>query len=179
MSRKGKKPIELPKGVEVKVDSDSVEVKGPKGTLKSRLVSGISVALEGETLTVQFQEGNDNPAGKFLGLMRALIDNMVTGTSKGFEKKLEMIGVGYRASVQGHELDLQVGFSHPTRLPIPEGIQVSVEKNTIITVAGIDKQQVGEFAAVVRSKRPPEPYQGKGIRYSGEFVRRKAGKTGK
>jgi large subunit ribosomal protein L6 len=115
--------------------------------------------------------------GNFHGLYRSLIANMVEGTTKGFVKELEMVGVGYRASVQGHHVDLQIGFSHPTKISIPEGIQVKVEKNTAISISGINKHSVGHFASVIRSMRPPEPYQGKGIRYKGEHVRKKAGKA--
>lgn len=176
MSRKGKLPIPLPHGVEVKVTDSEVMVKGPKGTAHQKLLSAISVHVENDHILVGLTEGHQKD-GHFHGLYRTLIQNMVDGTTKGFEKKLEMIGVGYRASVIGHEVDLQIGFSHPTRLPIPEGLQVKVEKNTNIFINGIDKQAVGQFAATIRAVRPPEPYQGKGIRYSGEFVRKKAGKA--
>jgi large subunit ribosomal protein L6 len=176
MSRKGKLPIPLPKGVEIKVTEKEVSVKGPKGTLNQLLTQGINVKVEGDQILVlldeKFPENNDHH-----GLYRSLIQNMVTGTTTGFDEKLEMIGVGYRAAVQGELLDLQIGFSHPTKLPIPKGLHVKVDKNTQITISGIDKQKVGQFAAIVRSKRPPEPYQGKGIRYVGEYVRKKAGKT--
>lgn len=176
MSRKGKIPIPVPQGVEVKVSKNEVTVKGPKGTLHYPMKQGILVHLENNQLIVGIDE-NSQDAGNFHGLYRALLSNMVVGASKGFEKKLEMIGVGYRAAVQGHQLDLQIGFSHPTKLPIPEGLQVKVEKNTMISIVGIDKQLVGQFAASVRAIRPPEPYQGKGIRYEGEYVRKKAGKA--
>lgn len=176
MSRKGKLPIPLPTGVEVSVTKDEVTVKGPKGTIHQKLVPAIQVQLEGNQVIVGLAENHEDE-GHFHGLYRSLIQNMVVGTSNGFDKKLEMIGVGYRASVMGHELDLQIGFSHPTRLPIPQGLTVKVEKNTNIHITGIDKQAVGQFAASIRSVRPPEPYQGKGIRYAGEFVRKKAGKA--
>lgn len=176
MSRKGKLPIALPKGVEVKVNPNEVHVKGPKGTLHQKLVPGIEITVDGAELVVGLSEEHQDK-GNFHGLYRSLIQNMVQGTSVGFERKLEMIGVGYRAAVQGNLLDLQIGFSHPTKLPIPQGIQVKVDKNTNITVTGIDKQMVGQFAATVRAVRPPEPYQGKGIRYEGEYVRKKAGKA--
>ena len=161
MSRKGKLPIPLPKGVEVKVHKNEVSVKGPKGTLHIRLQPGIVVQVEGNHLNVLLDDNNQD-AGNFHGLYRSIINNMVIGATQGFEKKLEMIGVGYRAAVQGHILDLQIGFSHPTKLPIPEGIHVKVEKNTLISITGIDKQLVGQFAANIRAVRPPEPYQGKG-----------------
>jgi large subunit ribosomal protein L6 len=176
MSRKGKLPIAIPKGVEVKIDEKQISVKGPKGTLKHELVPEVKVHIESDQIHVGSNESLDN-AGNFHGLYRTIIDNMVTGASQGFERKLEMIGVGYRAAVQGHLLDLQIGLSHPTKITIPEGIQVRVDKNTSIIITGSDKQQIGQFAATVRSKRPPEPYQGKGIRYAGEYVRKKAGKA--
>jgi len=176
MSRKGKLPIPLPKGVEVKVTGTELNVKGPKGTLKQELMPAIEVKVEGEEIIVSLTKGHEND-GNFHGLYRSIINNMVEGTSKGFERKLEMVGVGYRAAVQGQLLDLQLGFSHPTKLPIPEGVNVKVEKNTNIYISGIDKQKIGQFAATVRAMRPPEPYQGKGIRYEGEYVRKKAGKA--
>jgi large subunit ribosomal protein L6 len=178
MSRKAKVPIEMPKGVEIKLAGTTLSVKGPKGTLTQELMKGIQVkAEEGKIAVTQDESYSDE--SNFLGLYWAIISNMVHGVSKGFERKLEMVGVGYRAAVQGKLLDLQIGFSHPTKLPIPEGITVAVDKNTTITITGIDKQRVGQFAADVRSKRKPEPYQGKGIRYQGEYVRKKAGKAGK
>lgn len=176
MSRKGKLPIPLPKGVEVKVSDAEISVKGPKGALNQKLVPGIRVNVESNQVLVSLDEGQ-NDIGHFFGLYRSLINNMVIGTTEGFEKRLEMIGVGYRAAVQGELLDLLLGFSHPTKLPIPKGLTVKVEKNTLIIISGFDKHLVGQFAANIRSKRPPEPYQGKGIRYVGEFVRKKAGKA--
>lgn len=177
MSRKGKLPISLPKGVEVKVAGSDVTVKGPKGTLHQKIDPAIIIRIDGDKLSVALDE-NHPDKGELHGLYWALLQNMVNGTGKGFEKQLEMVGVGYRATVQGKALDLQIGFSHPTRVPIPEGLQVSVDKNnTVIIVKGADRQMVGQFAATVRAKRPPEPYQGKGIRYSGEYVRKKAGKA--
>lgn len=176
MSRKGKLPIPLPKNVEVKATPTEVAVKGPKGSLKQAIVPGIKVTVESAEIIVSISdEGLD--VGHFHGLYRTLISNMVIGTTEGFEKRLEMIGVGYRAAVQGKNLDLQIGFSHPTALPIPEGLTVKVEKNTLIIISGFDKHLVGQYAATIRSQRPPEPYQGKGIRYVGEYVRKKAGKT--
>jgi len=176
MSRKGKLPIPVPKGVEVKTGAKEISVKGPKGTLHQALIDGIEVKIENGQIIVSLKEGNEDD-GHFHGLYRTLIDNMVQGTTTGFTTELEMIGVGYRAAVQGSLLDLQIGVSHPMKLPIPDGVQVKVEKNTAISVSGIDKQKVGQFAAAIRSVRPPEPYQGKGIRYKGEFVRKKAGKA--
>lgn len=176
MSRKGKLPIPLPKGVEVKVSDAEVFIKGPKGSLHQPLVPGVQVSVEGNQVIVALEDENAD-LNHYHGLYRTLIHNMVIGTTEGFEKRLEMIGVGYRAAVQGDLLDLQLGFSHPTKLPIPKGLAVKVEKNTLIIISGFDKQLVGQFAATVRSKRPPEPYQGKGIRYVGEYVRKKAGKA--
>lgn len=178
MSRKAKLPIELPKGVEAKLDGSTFSVKGSRGTLTRTIMTGIVIKIEDGKIFVSI-----DPASKcgtnFLGLYWSLIANMVTGVSTGFVKELEMIGVGFKAAVQGNLLDLQVGFSHPVKLPIPEGIKVKVEKNTNIHLDGIDKQVVGQFAADIRAKRPPEPYKGKGVRYKDEYVRRKAGKAGK
>lgn len=176
MSRKGKLPIPIPKGVEVKVTSSEVAVKGPKGSIHQKLIPGVIVHVEESQIIVALDEKHEDK-GNFHGLYRTIIQNMVVGAHNSFERKLEMIGVGYRAAVQGHLLDLQIGYSHPTKLAIPEGLQVKVDKNTLITISGIDKQKVGQFAASVRAVRPPEPYQGKGIRYQGEYVRKKAGKA--
>jgi large subunit ribosomal protein L6 len=176
MSRKGKLPVPIPKGVEVKIHTNEITIKGPKGTLNQKLVPSIQLRHENDTLFVELASGCEQD-GNFHGLYRSLIANMVEGTTKGFVKELEMVGVGYRAAVQGHHVDLQIGFSHPTKISIPEGIQVKIEKNTAISISGIDKHSVGHFAAVIRAIRPPEPYQGKGIRYKGEHVRKKAGKT--
>ena len=176
MSRKGNQPVSLPKGVEVKVNGLVVSVKGPKGTLNQEIRKGIDVKVDSDHLTVALADSNSHD-GNFHGLYRTLIDNMVIGVTKGFERRLEMIGVGYRASVKGHLLDLQIGCSHVVELPIPQGIDVKVEKNNIIIATGSDKQMLGQFVASVRAKKPPEPYQGKGIRYVGEFVRKKAGKS--
>ena len=176
MSRKGKLPIPIPKGIEVKIVDNAIAVKGPKGSLRQVLVPQIKLHVEGSQIVVELDEAHKD-AGNYHGLFRTLINNMILGTSHGFETKLEMIGVGYRAAVQGHLLDLQIGQSHPTKLPIPEGVHVKVEKNTQISITGADKQKVGQFAAEVRAHKPPEPYQGKGIRYVGEYVRKKAGKA--
>jgi large subunit ribosomal protein L6 len=178
MSRLGKSPIELPKNVEVKIHDGLVHVKGPKGTLTFPAVPGISVRVEEGRLFVDCDENLQHEKTTH-GLYRATINNMVIGVSKGFEKKLTLIGVGYRAAVQGHRLDLQIGLSHPTQLDIPKGVLVEVDKSTTILVKGMDKQAVGQFAATVRSKKPPEPYKGKGIRYEEEHVRKKAGKAAK
>lgn len=176
MSRKGNMPVAIPKGVEVKLAEKNISIKGPKGTLQHELVPQVRITIDKEQLHVALADGHENESN-FHGLYRSLIENMVVGVTKGFDRRLEMIGVGYRAAVQGHLLDLQVGLSHPTKVQIPEGLQVKVDKNTIITISGTDKQKIGQFAANVRSVRPPEPYQGKGIRYEGEYVRKKAGKA--
>lgn len=175
MSRKGKLPISIPSGVEVKVTEKEVSVKGPKGQLTQVIVPGVLVNMEDNQILVRVAEGQEST--KFQGLMRTLIDNMVIGVTKGFEKTLDLIGVGFRAAVKGSELDLQLGYSHPTALPIPQGIEVKVEKNTKVIISGADKQAVGEFAASARRVRGPEPYKGKGVRYTDEYVRRKAGKA--
>lgn len=176
MSRKGKLPISLPKGVEVKVSGTEVSVKGPKGHLLQKIVPGIQVTVNGSQVVVALED-EQSELNHYHGLYRTLIHNMIVGTTEGFEKRLEMIGVGYRAAVQGELLDLQLGFSHPTKLTIPKGLTVKVDKNTLIIISGFDKHLVGQFAATVRGMRPPEPYQGKGIRYAGEYVRKKAGKA--
>jgi large subunit ribosomal protein L6 len=178
MSRKAKLPIELPKGVEVKAEGSKITVKGPKGSLVQELQKGIKTGVKDGKLHVELEKEGATES-KFLGLSWALLANMVKGVSSGFEKRLEMIGVGYRAAVQGKLLDLQIGLSHPTKVTIPQGVTVAVDKNTLIIITGIDNQLVGQFAADVRAKRKPEPYQGKGIRYVGEYVRKKAGKAGK
>lgn len=178
MSRKARMPIILPKGVEAKCDGNTVTVKGPKGILTQAIAPEVIVQIENGSIHVSLNE-KAAEARNILGLCWALVANMVKGVSEGFEKRLEMIGVGFRAAVQGKLLDLQIGKSHPTKLEIPMGIDVAVEKNTNIQIKGIDKRVVGQFAADVRGMKPPEPYKGKGIRYNNEYVRRKAGKTGK
>lgn len=176
MSRIGKQIIALPKGIEVKIADGIVNVKGPKGTLQFPLYEGITVEIKPEELIIHADESIKD-ISQYHGLFRSLINNMIVGVSTGFVKKLEMIGVGYRAAVQGPLLDLSVGFSHPTKLTIPQGVAVTVEKNTTIVLSGSDKQKLGQFAAEIRAIRPPEPYKGKGIRYAGEYVRKKAGKA--
>ncbi|MCP5492451.1 MAG: 50S ribosomal protein L6 [Chlamydiales bacterium] len=178
MSRLAKKPIELPQGTELNYNNGIVTVKGPKGQLQLNIMPGIVIKQEGQNVWVSLDE-KIHIKKPFLGLHLSLIKNMVEGVSKGFEKRLQLIGVGYRAAVAGNSLDLKVGYSHPTLLTIPEGIQVNVDKSVAISVAGIDKRAVGQFAADIRSVRPPEPYKGKGIRYVDEFVRKKAGKAAK
>jgi large subunit ribosomal protein L6 len=176
MSRVGLKPIPLPDKVEVKLDGRSVTVNGPKGSLDFRLPEGVDVEQEDNQLVVR--RATEHRRHRSLhGTVRSLVSNMVTGVSQGFVKELEIQGVGFRAAVKGTDLDLSLGRSHPLLHPIPEGINVTVTDNTKIRVEGIDKQCVGQFAAEVRSYHPPEPYKGKGVRYVGEYVRRKEGKT--
>jgi len=177
MSRIGKKPIELPKGVEVKQDGNAVTVKGPKGTLSTALVPGITVKVENNV--VQFTRANEEQKSRaFHGLVRALVANNVRGVSDGFKRELDIIGVGYRAEVKAKEVVFQLGYSHPVRFPIPQGIEITVDGKTgHIVVTGIDKQKVGQTAAEIRALREPDPYKGKGIKYSDEVIRRKAGKA--
>ena len=179
MSRQAKKMIEIPENVTIALQEErGVEVKGPKGKNTFQLTEGIFLELfEGKTVLVKGEA--DLQKWAFLGLNRALLINAIEGVTKGFEKKLDLVGVGFRANIKENVLDMNIGFSHPSQIVIPEGIRVSVEKHTRIIVSGIDKQLVGQFAANVRAMRPPEPYKGKGIRYMDEVVRKKAGKTAK
>ncbi len=175
MSRIGKQPISVPAGVEIKIHDDHVAVKGPKGELTAPLFPGITVNHEGDTLTLSCADlGNKALKSKF-GLARALLANVVTGVTKGFEKTLELRGVGYRAQLQGKTLNLSLGFSHPVSYAVPEGVDVKVEQSRII-ISGADKQRVGQVAAEIRAFRPPEPYKGKGVRYADEYVMMKEGK---
>jgi large subunit ribosomal protein L6 len=177
MSRVGKKEIPLPKGVEVRQDGEAIVVKGPKGSLKTSLIPGISVNIENNV--VKFERANEEGKTRaFHGLMRALVANNVLGVSEGFKRELDIVGVGYRAEVKGKEVVFQLGYSHPVRFAIPDGIDITVEAKTgHITVTGIDRQKVGQTAAEIRELRKPDPYKGKGIKYSDEVVRRKAGKA--
>lgn len=174
MSRIGKKPIQIPRGVVVAKDGNVVTVKGPKGELSWALHSAVDVDIANDVLTVK-PVADSKKAPALWGTARARIQNMIEGVAKGFEKKLEIEGIGYRATLDGSRLQLSLGFSHPVRIEAPEGIKFSVEKN-VITVSGYDKDMVGEVAARIRRARPPEPYKGKGIHYMGEVIRRKAGK---
>jgi large subunit ribosomal protein L6 len=177
MSRIGKAPIDLPQGVEVQVEGGLVRVKGPKGELERQIRPETELRIEdGQLLVTRKAESKQHRA--YHGLTRALVANMVEGVSTGFRKALEIVGVGYRAEKRGGDLVLLVGYSHEVRYPEPEGITITTPAPTQIVVEGIDKQKVGQVAAELRSVRPPEPYKGKGIRYQGEQVRRKAGKTG-
>ena len=179
MSRIGKAVIVVPSGVEVTIDGQDVTVKGPKGTLNHVVPEPITVRQEGTTVLVE-RPNDERKARSLHGLTRTLVNNMVLGVSAGFRKELEIIGVGYRATAQGdNKLELALGFSHPVRVEAPAGITFEVPAATRVNVIGIDKQQVGQVAADIRSIRKPEPYKGKGIRYVGEYVIRKAGKTGK
>ena len=178
MSRIGKIPVALPAGVDVQIEGDLVTVKGPKGTLSHSVATPITVEKNEQGLEVK--RPNDERLAKSLhGLTRTLVANMVTGVTDGYEKKLEIVGTGYRVALKGTDLEFALGFSHPVVVTPPSGISFTVESPTKFSVAGIDKQQVGEVAANIRKIRKPEPYKGKGVRYAGEQVRRKAGKTGK
>ena len=179
MSRIGKKAVTVPAGVEVKIDgSNFVTVKGPKGELKGQISPLIKIEEDGANLS--FTPVNESrKASEQHGLARTLVHNMRVGVTDGFEKKLEMIGVGYKAEKKGDTLIMQLGYSHPIEMKDPEGITTTVTSPTEITVSGPDKAQVGNYAAIIRAWRPPEPYKGKGVRYVGEYVRRKEGKTGK
>ncbi len=179
MSRIGKKPVVIPEGVEVKIDGQVVTAKGPMGTETVELRPEISVKVENNEIIVDVVNHDDRKARALWGLSRTLVDNAVQGVKHGFTKKLEIQGVGYRANMEGSNLNLVLGYSHPILITPPEGIKIAVEANTKITVSGANKQLVGDVAAEIRSKRPPEVYKGKGVRYEGEYVRRKAGKTGK
>ena len=175
MSRIGKKPVALPKGVTASVEGQTVKVKGPKGELSVKLVPDVSATLQEGAISVTPREGAER-GPQMWGLSRTLVNNLVEGVTNGFTQKLEIQGVGYRAAVQGKVLNLQLGFSHDVPYAIPPGITIVTEKPTMISVSGIDKQLVGQVAAEIRSWRPPEPYKGKGVRYEGEYVRRKEGK---
>ena len=175
MSRIGKKPVPLPKGVTAAVYGKTVKVKGPKGELSVRLVDEVDASLGEDGITVTPREGAER-GRQMWGLSRTLVNNLVVGVTNGFQQKLEINGVGYRAAVQGRNLNLQLGFSHDVSYPIPVGINIVAEKPTALTISGMDKQLVGQVAAEIRSYRPPEPYKGKGVKYAGEHIRRKEGK---
>ncbi|MCL7749072.1 50S ribosomal protein L6 [Halalkalibacter alkaliphilus] len=178
MSRIGKKPVEVPSGVTITLDGTLMTVKGPKGELKRNLHEDMKINIEENQVTVE--RPSDNKEHRALhGTTRSLINNMVEGVTKGFERSLELVGVGYRATKSGQKLVLNVGYSHPVEIVPEEGIEVEVPSNTKVTVKGIDKERVGALASNIRSVRLPEPYKGKGIRYEGEYIRRKEGKTGK
>ena len=178
MSRIGKLPVKVPKGVNITLNEQTVKVKGPHGELSQLIPKEISVSISDDTVTVSKNEETIKARQNY-GLVRSLVNNMVIGVSEKFEKKMQMIGVGYRAQVQGKKLTLLVGYSHPVEFEVPDDLEVKVEANTNLSVSGSDKEKVGLLASQIRATRPPEPYKGKGIRYVDEVVLRKAGKSGK
>ena len=175
MSRIGKKPVAIPSGVTAKVDGQNVSVKGAKGELKFAVPDDVSVAAEGGSIKVE-PRSESKRARAMWGMSRAMINNLVEGVTKGYEKKLEITGVGYKAAVAGKNLQLSLGYSHDVIYPIPAGVTIATPKPTEITIAGVDKRQVGQVAAEIRDFRGPEPYKGKGVKYAGEFIFRKEGK---
>jgi large subunit ribosomal protein L6 len=175
MSRIGKQPIPIPKGVKVQIEGDVVRAEGPKGKLAQPVPSGLRVAIDDGRVVIT-RQGDDRRVRALHGLTRALMANMVTGVLNGFERKLEIVGIGYRAQVQGRNIQLALGYSHPVVFPLPETITAEIDKQTVITVRGPDKALVGQTAAKLRALRQPDPYKGKGIRYAEEVVRRKVGK---
>lgn len=177
MSRIGKLPIPLPDGVEVVLDGLHVTVTGPRGELSQTMPEGVDLDTDEDGAIVVTRRGDDRPHRSLHGLVRSLVANMVEGVSAGYEKRLELVGVGYRAQQRGTDLEIQVGYSHPINVEAPDGVTLQAPTQTEIIVSGIDKQQVGQVAANIRKLRPPEPYKGKGIKYAGEVVRRKAGKA--
>ena len=177
MSRIGKMPVPIPEGVKVDINDSLVKVTGPKGSIARKIPSEVKVSIADGKVSV-FVEQHYKNAGALSGLARSLINGMVIGVSKGFEKSLELVGIGYRAELKGKALHLTLGYSHPIEFDLPEGIKASVDKQTKITLEGIDKQLVGETAAIIRGFKKPEPYKGKGIKYADEFIRRKIGKKG-
>jgi large subunit ribosomal protein L6 len=177
MSRIGKKPIPIPKGVNVKIDAGAVEVKGPKGTLRQTVPPGILFNQDNGTIVATL-EREDGELDKFHGLARSLVANAVTGVTEGFKKELDIVGVGYRAELKGKQVVFALGYSHPVVFDIPAGIDIAVDKQTHITVTGVDRQLVGQVAANIRRMRKPDPYKQKGVRYTGEVLKKKVGKTG-
>ena len=175
MSRIGKKAVEVPAGVSVTVSGQNVAVKGPKGELKSALVDQVTARMENGAVDVQPRD-NSKLARSCWGMSRTMVQNMIKGVTDGYQKNLEISGVGFRAAVQGKSLQLQLGYSHDVNFPIPQGITITTPKPTEIVITGIDKQQVGQVAAEIRGYRPPEPYKGKGVKYAGEYIFRKEGK---
>lgn len=177
MSRVGKRPIPIPAGVSVQITAEAVEVKGPKGTMRQPLPPGIVIEMEDGVLRAR-PERESRAMAKFHGLGRSLVANAVTGVSSGFRKELDIVGIGYRAEVAGQRLTLALGYSHPVVFEVPDGIAVAVENQTHLVVSGVDRQAVGQVAADIRSLRKPDPYKQKGIRYTGEVLKKKVGKTG-
>jgi large subunit ribosomal protein L6 len=176
MSRIGRRPVPLPKGVSAQIAGQRITVKGPKGEIARTIHADLTIALE-EVGVVVRRPSDENRHKALHGLTRTLVANMVEGVTKGYQKALEIQGVGYKAEPKGQEIQLLVGFSHPVRYKPPQGIKIAIENNTLVKIEGVDKELVGQVAAEIRAVRPPEPYKGKGIRYQGEQVRRKAGKT--
>jgi large subunit ribosomal protein L6 len=177
MSRIGKKPIAIPKGVTVKADASGVEVKGPKGQLRQPLPPGVTAAIEDGQIVTK-KTSDDQELDKFHGLARSLVNNAVLGVTEGWKKELDIVGVGYRAEMKGQQIHLALGYSHPVVFDVPKGIDVAIDKQTHIVVTGCDRQLVGQVAANLRRLREPDPYQQKGVRYTGEVLKKKAGKTG-
>jgi len=177
MSRIGKKPIPIPKGVTVKVGPGAIEVKGPKGQMRQALPPGIVVAQDNGALVASL-EREDAELRKFHGLARSLVANAVTGVTEGFKKELDIVGVGYRAELRGKQVHFALGYSHPVVFDIPSGIDIAIDKQTHVTVTGVDRQLVGQVAANIRRMRKPDPYKQKGVRYTGEVLKKKVGKTG-
>jgi large subunit ribosomal protein L6 len=178
MSRIGRKPIPVPKGVNVTVRLDAVEVKGPRGTLTQRVPPGVTFAVDNGALVASLVRADDETQKKFHGLARSLMANAVEGVTNGFKRELDIVGVGYRAEVKGKQVHFALGYSHPVVFDIPPGIDVAVDKQTHVTVTGIDRQLVGQVAANIRGLRRPDPYKQKGVRYTGEVLKKKVGKTG-
>ncbi|MEM9691790.1 MAG: 50S ribosomal protein L6 [Myxococcota bacterium] len=181
-SRVGKRPVDLPKGVQVSISGSKIDVKGPKGSLSRTFPAGVAVKQEGEQLNVTTEGLVGRDAPRLQGMTRALVNNMVEGCANGFTKTLELVGTGYRAELKGQVLFMSVGFSKPKEYPVPTGVSVDIPKDSkgqVVVLTGADKEVVGQYAASVRNVRPPEPYGGKGVRYRGERIREKAGKTGK
>jgi len=178
MSRVGKKPIAIPNGVKVKIQPNAVEVEGPRGKLRQLVPPGICFELSDSQLKASLEREGDRSLRKFHGLARSLVFNAVRGVSEGFMKELDIVGIGYRAEVSGKQVIFSLGYSHPINFDVPPGIEITVDKQTHITVSGIDRQQVGQVAADIRRLRKPDPYKQKGVRYSGEILKKKVGKTG-
>ena len=177
MSRIGKKPIPIPKGVTVQIGADTIDVKGPKGAIRTPFPPGITFVVDDGQIVAKTVR-DERALGKFHGLGRSLVANAVKGVTEGFTRDLDIVGVGFKAALEGKDLVMALGYSHPVRYSVPEGIKVAVEKNTHITVSGIDRQQVGQVAAEIRKLRKPDPYKQKGVRYTGEVLKKKAGKAG-
>ena len=177
MSRIGKKPIAIPKGVTVKADANGVDVKGPKGQMKQALPPGVTAVVEDGNIVTR-KDSDDLQLNKFHGLARSLVNNAVLGVTEGWKKELDIVGVGYRAEMKGQQIHLALGYSHPVVYDVPKGIDVAIDKNTHVTVTGVDRQLVGQVAANMRRLRKPDPYKQKGVRYTGEVLKKKVGKTG-